>query len=331
MANHVRVLIATSGRRVLLERTLASLTRCRLPKEYRGMTIVDSGPAGEARDVVEQMPATLAAQYLHYPTGNKSLALNRALSTCEDALIVFTDDDVGVEEGLLEAYANVSRGEAGGVVYGGPVLPEYDQEPAEWLKPFLPASAKGFAMAPGESGSDFDFMHRVAPVSELPAHDDETWHVPAENHRRFLGLNWAAFHSDLRDAGFFDARFGPGAKSGSTGQETTMQDKLVAAGHRRVYVPAAVVHHHVPRTRCTMEWALARAYRDGVQRGMTGERAPTSTLGPLIRCTLGAAVHALHRNPEQRFRPKFEQRYLLGVWRGRWMRLRNPEPRSRIR
>ena len=63
----------------------------------------------------------------------------------------------------------------------------------------------------------------------------------------FLGLNWAAFASDLKEVGGFDPRFGPGSATGSTGQETAMQRRFLAAGLHGRDVPHAEVWHWIPR------------------------------------------------------------------------------------
>ena len=84
----------------------------------------------------------------------------------------------------------------------------------------------------------------------------------------FFGANWAAFSRDLIDAGGFDGRFGPGASTGATGQETHMQDLLVRNGVEPVYIHEAVVWHFVPRSRSSPEWALDREYRNTIASEM---------------------------------------------------------------
>jgi hypothetical protein len=92
----------------------------------------------------------------------------------------------------------------------------------------------------------------------------------------FLGFNWAAFVPDLLAVGGFDPLFGPGAATGSVGQEWTMQQRLLEAGHTGRYVPDAEVWHWVPRERCTPRWAFERMYRDGISRGLQDRAAGQS-------------------------------------------------------
>ena len=127
-----------------------------------------------------------------------------------------------------------------GRFFGGPTGVDYEQEPPAWLKSFLPTSALGWEW-PGPG----DVVNKAA----------------------FLGFNWAAFARDIRAAGGFDANRGPGSPTGSTGQETDMQRRLLAAGLSGLYVPEARVWHYIAADRCSPDWAIARNYRQGVEHG----------------------------------------------------------------
>ncbi|MEM9646045.1 MAG: hypothetical protein AAF989_13740, partial [Planctomycetota bacterium] len=124
--------------------------------------------------------------------------------------------------------------------FGGPFGVDYETRPPEWLCRFLPLSARGWT--PTEKEID----------------PKRTW---------FLGFNWAVRARDLRRAGGFDIDIGPGSASNSTGDEVALQKSLHELGLRSRLVPDAMVWHHVPACRCTPEWALDRAYRDGLARG----------------------------------------------------------------
>jgi GT2 family glycosyltransferase len=246
LAKRLYVAIATVGRAELLRRTLDSLARCRRPPGYQATVVVENGPKQGAEAVVGAYRTSLATRYLHEPVANKSRALNRALETIGEGLIFFTDDDVRVDETVLCRYAEAASGIEAGQFFGGPIEVDYEEEPPEWLKVFLPDSARG---------------HR--------------WSEPfdPEDPSSFLGFNWAASVRDLRDVGGFDPRLGPGSPSDSTGDETELQSRLRQAGHARAYVPDALVWHWVPRERCSPDWVLERAYRNGVGSGLWQDRA----------------------------------------------------------
>ena len=235
--------IATHDRRELLERTLDSLAQCRIPAGFGGTLVVENGSRAGTEEIVRRAPATLGARYLFEPVGNKSRALNLALEATDtdDGLFIFLDDDVRMPPTLLESYVRSAAVAGRGHFFGGPVAPDYEQAPPEWLVRFLPLSARGWA--PGDPAS----------VASKPF---------------FLGFNWAAYSDDLRRVGGFNEQFGPGAVTGSVGQEGEMQRRLAAAGVSARFVPEAMVHHWVPRDRCSSDWALERAYRDGIRMGL---------------------------------------------------------------
>jgi hypothetical protein len=83
-----------------------------------------------------------------------------------------------------------------------------------------------------------------------------------------MGFNWAVYADEVKAAGGFDPRFGPGSPTGALGDETDLQRRLHARGARKVNVPEAIVAHAVPAERCTEAWALRRFYQQGVALGL---------------------------------------------------------------
>jgi glycosyltransferase involved in cell wall biosynthesis len=295
------VVIATAHREGLLSRTLRSLSACHKPSRYEATIVVENGPKGEAERVVERFRDPLSTRYLYVERANKSDALNEALSTVDQGLIFFTDDDVRLHPDTLQAYARAADGKAGGYFYGGPTGVDYQQPPAAWLKKYLPPSATGLQYDVDAMGS-----HGLS---------------------LFLGCNWAAFAADLRRAGGFDPDFGPGSPTGSRGQETQMHRRLWELGVHQVYVPNAKVWHYVPKIRCSPRWALRRAYQGGVQQGLRARSQAVSLLGlPLwmMRAWLGKALNAARamvtHHEEKRFVAYRELSQYTGFLRGVWLR-----------
>jgi glycosyltransferase involved in cell wall biosynthesis len=249
MTPPITVLLAAAGQPLLVKRTLESLAACEKPSTFRGALVVENGPPCGIEQVVRSRPAAELVRYHYVPEPNKSHALNVALNLLDDGLIFFTDDDVRLDQQLLIAYARGSWGVAGGEFYGGPLRTDYEgPPPASWIRPYLPKTAQGW---------------------QLPAR--EQTRVAA---RTFLGPNWAAFAADLWRIGGFEPRLGPGAPTGSTGQETEAQHRLLAAGCRAWYLPDAIAWHYV-RDKClTPQWIVERAYRHGLEWGIRRGRQP---------------------------------------------------------
>ena len=296
------VVLATREREELLARTLASLAQCRRPEGFRGTLVVENGLRGGAERVVREAAATLEARYLFESVGNKSLALNAAMAQIDEGLVVFLDDDVRVVPDLLELYAAAARRAGPGQFFGGPVAPDYEEAPPDWLIKFLPASARGWRP------------------------DDPS---QAITRPFFLGFNWAAFAGDLRRVGGFSEHLGPGSDAG-VGDESDMQRRLVTAGLRAMCVPQALVYHWVPRDRCSPEWALQRAYRNGISSGLLKQEnavGPTIAGYPLVlvKRTVESWVRSQMRLDGQRgerFAAQLKYQRQRGVLRGVLLRCR---------
>jgi glycosyltransferase involved in cell wall biosynthesis len=266
MAESMTVIIPTHGRPELLGRTLRTLAACRLPEGFREAVVVENGPRAGAEAVVAAAAAArpaLRLRYLHVERANKSHALNAALATVGGGLAVFFDDDVRVGPGALEAYAAAAAGHRGGAFFGGSVEADYEEPPPEWLVPSLPFSARGYDLSAG-------------------ARPDE-----------FLGFNWAAFVEDLERAGGFDPNYGPGSPTGSSGQETEMQGRLLAQGAARIDAPDAWVWHHVPASRSSPSYAAWWLLRRGVAESQLAISRGESKASLLLKGVLGGARCAL--------------------------------------
>jgi glycosyltransferase involved in cell wall biosynthesis len=247
------VLIPTHGRPRLLERTLESVARCTLPDGYEELVVIENGSRAGAEKLVEDLPERLNARYMHRERGNKSYALNEALATIVDGLVVFFDDDVRVHSGTLVRYSEAAQRHRGRKVYfGGPVEVDREDESPKWFESFLPSSARGY---------------EVGPVRR------EKW---------YLGFNWAAFLSDIERLNGFDPRFGPGSPSGATGQESDMQARMRGDGMQPVDVQGARVTHYVPEENCTFSWLLKRRYRGGMRSGIELDMNRLSFAGRIV-------------------------------------------------
>lgn len=233
------IVVPTSRRQDLLARTLKSLAEARTPDAVTEVIVAENGGAHGAADIVERLApgfGRVRLRHLLLEDGNKCRALNAALAGTRAELVCFFDDDVVVAAGALEAYVDAATRYGPRHQFSGPLVADWEREPAEWLKDYLPPSAKGWYH--GEEEHYFDQPY-------------------------FIGSNWAAFRADIQRAGGFDERIGPGSPSGAIGDEMELQQRLLDAGSRGVYLPAASIRHHVPADRCDFQWVVKRRRIEG--------------------------------------------------------------------
>jgi glycosyltransferase involved in cell wall biosynthesis len=233
---------------------------------------------------------------VHEPEAGLSNARNRGAQETEADVLLFLDDDVVVTSRALTAYAAAIVRHGAERFYGGPVLPQYEGDgPPDWLLSHLPSSVKGLRF------------------SEV----DEEINEPV-----FLGANFAVPTYGLNGEALFDHLSATGRSGGAVGEETRLQERLLARGVLGYSVIEAAVWHWVPQRNCTPRWAVQRRYRHGYTAGHMEALHEGVTLRPwMLRRLISTAVVAVGtrvsaRNAEDRFRASIKHWYLRGYVRG---------------
>jgi GT2 family glycosyltransferase len=290
------IIIPTCQRGELLVRTLQCLVDADLPDSLKRVVVVENGKKDEAEAKVARFAGKLPVEYLYSPVGSKCAALNLALESCDGEFVVFFDDDVRIDPGCVRAYAEAAKGKSSGEFYAGKCNVDYDVPPPEWLKHYLPYSAKGWCY--GET------------IREL-------------NEPLALGFNWAAFADDIKKAGSFNPDIGPGRLI-SVGDETDLQKVMLDQGVKGVYLPAGLVWHHVPADRCSTEWTLERNRRMGLLVGRKLADAPAPkrfgkaamALGKIISLGVITKIGKALFSDAKHFHYQQRRHWNLGVWQG---------------
>ncbi len=130
------VLIATYNRASLLDETLASLAGMRVsPALGWDVIVIDNNSSDATREVVERhIPAfPVRLRYLFEPRQGRSSALNAGIAAAEGTVLAFTDDDVRVVDGWLDAACRALGGATAFGYAGGPVRPIWGSEPPDWF------------------------------------------------------------------------------------------------------------------------------------------------------------------------------------------------------
>src|SRR5690625_6661368 len=104
-----------------------------------------------------------------------------------DELIIFFDDDVRFDPGVIIAYNAAAKNNPRNCFFGGPVSVDQEAPPPSWLSPMLPRSARGMELDSEKQGNDY------------------------------LGFNWAAYVHNLKDVDLFVSKFSHGSPTKATG------------------------------------------------------------------------------------------------------------------
>jgi GT2 family glycosyltransferase len=262
------VLIATYNRARLLDDTLASLARMRVSPTLKWDAIViDNNSTDDTRSVVERHGSSFPVrlQYLFERQQGRSSALNAGIARAEGSVLVFTDDDVRVADGWLDAAISPLLGGDVSVGYtGGPVRPIWGADVPPWLD-----LTRG------------DLWGTIA----IQDHGPEPF-VYEERRRVPLGANMAARRDLFHQIGGFRADLGRTGGTLVLGQEVPeWLLRARTAGVRGLYVPAMEVHHHVPAKRLTPGYFRRWWFGKGVSRAALERIQPVTELGIDLRRT----------------------------------------------
>ena len=329
---HATVLIATYNRAALLDETLASLARMRVsPALSWEAIVVDNNSTDDTRAVVERhitaFPVRL--RYLFEPRQGRSSALNTGIAHSEGQVLAFTDDDVQVNPGWLDAAASPLLRSDDAIAYtGGPVRPIWGAEPPPWLD-----LTRG------------DLWGTIA----IEDYGPESF-IFEERRKVPLGANMATQRTLFQQIGGFRADLGRTGGRLILGQE--VPELLMRArdiGARGMYVPEMEVHHHIPATRLTAAYFRTWWLGKGVSRAALERMQPVTELGvdlrktphvlgvprymygSLLRDAIGLIREGLLGRRERAFRHQMMAMYFAGYFWARWRERgtgTRPAPRS---
>jgi glycosyltransferase involved in cell wall biosynthesis len=257
----VTVVIPTFNRAALLGETLDRLAGEQTAAGFAwDVLVVDNNSTDDtARSVRERQPQfPVPLHYRFEGRQGRSHAPNAGIGATTSPVLAFVDDDVVVGDGWLDA-ATAPLLAAGGCDYtGGPVKPIWEAPRPRWL-----AADK----------SDIWGTIAILDYGADPFVFEERRRVP-------LGANMAVRRSLIDRIGGFSPRLGRSGSRALLGQEVPeFLSRARAAGARGAYVPAMVVHHHVPARRLTKSYFRRWWYGKGLSRAELERLQPITELG----------------------------------------------------
>lgn len=274
-APFVSVVIATRDRAKLLQRCLTSLEQVDYPSLE--VVVVDNAPSNEdtAQLVASAAGRPLALRYAEEPRPGTAVARNRGLSLAEGEIVAFLDDDVLVEPGWLRALVGGFSAAEEVACVTGKVLPVTVDAPEQsWFDKWA-----GFSK--GEERTVYDLGEHAVPGPLYP------YRIGLYG----TGAN-AAFRTErARALGGYDETLGPGTPA-KGGEDIDLFLRVILAGWRLVYEPAAVVrHHHSADYRALRR--TVHGYGLGASAVMTKYLVDPSTRRDVLRRLPAAALFTL--------------------------------------
>ncbi len=235
----VSVVIPTYNRREGLLQALQSLEEQTL-SDFE-IIVVDNAADSLVEGIVGDFNETarIAVRYIPHDSGGISGARNRGAREASGDILVYTDDDLTFERNWLAAHREKFEQHPDMAAAGGRVRPFWEAPPPQWLIDYI-----------GDS--------RIFPILALFDCGGE-FTISAGN--IFFGCNMAIRKDVLFEyGGFRPELFGSWTiGSGEWGVVLRLQkgDRMIG------YNPEAVVHHHIPSSRMTIDYIRKWAWHGG--------------------------------------------------------------------
>ncbi len=246
------VAVCTRNRRQSLSRTLDSIAEQRARASWE-VVVVDNGSADGTLEWLHERRADfpVSLRIESEKTPGVSLARNLAIASARGRVVLFTDDDVTCRPGWLQAHV-AAFADPSVVGTGGRILPKLPPEAPEWLRQALPTEEGG-------PTARYDFGLQPAEIlagGPLP---------PA------FCANMGVVRECACAVRGFRADLGPGSKA-PIGDDTEFFERILDLTGRCLYVPDAVVDHHIFPARTTLEYYLR--WHVGLGRTSIARREP---------------------------------------------------------
>jgi glycosyltransferase involved in cell wall biosynthesis len=258
------VLICTYNRARALGETLDSLARMSVPSGVSwDVLVVDNNSSDDTAAVVrDRQPGfPVPLLYLHEPRQGKSYALNTGLAAGRSTFVLFTDDDVVVEPGWLQAAIAPMAADSGIDYTGGPVYPIWEAPCPSWLD---------------RHRGDLWGTIAILDYGPSPFVFEERQRVP-------LGANMAVRRALIDAVGGFDPAFGRKGTSLLGQEQAEFFCRTQAHGARGAYAPDMKLHHHVPASRLTRKYFRRWWLWKGISRSRLHRIHPRSDAGVDLR------------------------------------------------
>ena len=228
---NVTILICTYNRADLLGPTLDSIAGLQgAPGLTWEVLVLDNNSIDDTVGCVARRQPSFPVdlRYEFEKRQGKSIALNTGMELARGEIILYTDDDVRVPAGWMEAAVRPLLTRSDIAYTGGPVRPMWERDPPAWL----------------DSGGNLGGTIAVKDHGAEPFIFEDRRKTP-------LGVNMAVRRELVQRIGGFRPDLGRRGKSLLGQEQAEFFYRSRAAGARGAYVPGMVLDHYVPASRLT--------------------------------------------------------------------------------
>jgi len=232
----VTVAISTWNRADVLDQTLSSLAGVAVPDGVSWRVVVaNNNSTDHTEEVLDRHESQLPLTRLFVAEQGKSHALNEIVDGLTGDLVLWTDDDVLLDEGWIAAYVDAARRWPEAAFFGGVITPRFPVAEPPWLRPAWGTLAN---------------IYGNRDLSEQP--------FAFDRRRLPFGANMAA-RVEMQRQYRYDPELGRKGELVLAGEETVMMQRWLGDGHQGMWVPDAKVEHLVPAERLEVD-AIRRVY-----------------------------------------------------------------------
>lgn len=235
----VSIIIPTYNRSSVLLQALKSLQEQTL-KDFE-ILVIDNAADSKIESMVAEFNQSCRVKVNYIPEPQLGLhnARHAGAKAANGDILVFTDDDATFDTYWLQVYAETFLQHPEMVAAGGPVRPIWEVTPDQWLLDYI----GDFKM--------FPILSLMEPYTEFRL----------DSQGFFFGVNMAIRRDALfRLGGFNPDSFGDiWLGDGESGLNRKLWENNLLVG----YVPAAIVHHHIPPSRMTIDYFCRRMANEG--------------------------------------------------------------------
>lgn len=252
----ISAIICTHNRPTYVGAAIDSLLGQDFPDTFEVLVVDNASSDARTREVVEAKQTNPRLRYLWEPVVGLSVARNTGANAAQAEILAYLDDDAVASPQWLrvlwEAFqTNPTLGVAGGKVT---LLWPEGLTPPDWLSPGLAGNLGAYDL--GET-----------PISIT---------TPGLTPR---GLNYSIRRAFLEQIGGFDTQLGRIGKTLLSNEELRVTEQALQLGWQVIYLPNALVAHHVNPERVTKAWFAERGWWQGIsecyREQLAGDAGPS--------------------------------------------------------